>query len=343
MKRRWTVLSAAAVFLAMAGVVLFAPTGFVLWAPGTATVVLSPDDSIVEVGGQPLHSTGGRIVATSLDQSGPSARVALPSLVAFYLMANHDVLPRDAVYSPGQTPAEATAAAAAAAQTAADDSLAAAVRQSGVEVTERPMIDTVWPNGASNQLLFQGDLVMDIDNVPMGTPNDIKQYLARKQVGDQVVVSVLRDGDSLKVTIPKLAGSSGDPSVPSLGVTTVTGYSFPVEVGLTTPGPADPSQGLATALAVSAAMTGTKMGPDSTVAAVGLLSAAGEVTGVAGINEHAASAAGAGADMLILPEANCADLTAHFPGLRVVPVTTLEQALSVLAGAGQGDPDLPRC
>jgi PDZ domain-containing secreted protein len=163
-------------------------------------------------------------------------------------------------------------------------------------------------------------------------------------VGDQVVVTVLRNGTTHKITIAKLAGSSSDGTVPTLGAQIEQGYSYTPQIHLTLDiDQGDPSQGLALALATYELLTEVSLVSSDVVAAVGILSADGKVSAVAGINQHARSAWNAHAGVLVIPMANCSVFTDRYPGMTILAVETLDQALTALNDLAIPGSSLPHC
>jgi len=328
----------------MTAIVCVVPTDFVVWAPGESTDLLGVQSGVplIQVSEERDHAATGEILATSMVQTSQTARVTLPSVVINFFMTNHAVLPRDAVYSPGRTQTETTDSLRQEIESSREQAIAAGVRQAGIEVTERPKLLAVRQNGPSYNILFPGDFILAIDNVPMSSPADIPAYIrGNKSVGDQVVVTVLRPGDSepQAVTIPRLAGTSADGTIPTLGTTPGTGYLYYPTVSFTMDvDQGDPSQGLALALATFDLLTEDDNTAGQIVAATGVISFEGDVSRVSGINEHAMSAMSANASLLLIPRANCADLTQDFTGMDIVPVTTLRDAVNAVHQHGAGMP-----
>jgi len=332
----------------MAVIVGAAPTDFVVWAPGASTDLLGTQSgtALLEISDAQTHTASGEILATSMVQSSQTARVTLPSVVVNYLKGNHEVLPRDAVYSPGRTQTETIDSLRQEIESSREQAIASGVRQAGIEVVEHPKLLAVRQNGPSFNILFPGDFILAIDNVPMSTPIDILQYIrGQKAVGDQVVVTVLRPGTSepQAVTIPSLAGASTNNAIPTLGTTPGTGYIYSPQIAFTMDvDQGDPSQGLALALATFDLLTEDDDTAGQTVAAAGVISFEGDVSKVSGINEHALSAMNGHATLFLISQDNCADLTQEFSGMDIVPVATLQDAVDAVHNHSVGAP-LPRC
>jgi len=345
-KRIWTSITSAVVLVAMVAVIAVTPVNFVVWSPGPTAAFLGGAGATdwLRIADEPSASPSGHILATTMQQTSQSSTVTLGTVLIDYILSNHDVLPRDAVYSPGQTVAEAIDAHRQDVQLSRDQAMAAGVRQAGIEVIERPAITAVRQNGPAYTLLLPGDFIIAIDDTLMSTANDVRQYIRNKQVGDQVVVTVLRGQQQLKITIPKLAGSSTDGTIPTLGITGGTGYSYAVDLSFGMDVDAgDVSQGLPLALATYYLLTADSDIDGLRIAAAGAVSASGDVTSVPGINEHARSAWNAHADIFIIAKDNCPDISDRYAGMAVMPVSSLLDAVTALSDHSSTGAPLPAC
>jgi PDZ domain-containing protein len=299
----------------------------------------------MSITGVPSHSSSGKILATSMVQTGQTSTINLPELIINYLLPSRAVLPRDAVYSPGQSVEEALRVRRSDVETSREAALAAGVRQAGIKVSEGPKIVNVGPQGPAYQILEIGDFIVAIDDTPMSTAHDVRQYIRNnKQVGDQIVVTVLRNQETLVLSIPKLQGSSTDGTVPTMGTTVGTGYLYAPEIRFRVDVDSGaPSEGLALALTTYDMLTETDVIDGAIIAAAGRVAASGEVTPVVGISEHAHSAANARAELFFMPRLNCSDLHGDFTGMTIIPVESLTQVEDALKEYVQGGARIPRC
>ena len=91
-----------------------------------------------------------------------------------------------------------------------------------------------------------------------------------------------------------------------------------------------PSAGLIFALGLLAKLTPTDFIKGRSIAGTGTIDNFGAVGPIGGIDQKLIGARRAGAELFLAPEANCRDITRTPAGLKVVPVASLSQALSVL-------------
>lgn len=344
MKKMWTSISAAVVLVACVLVVSLAPTSYVLWSAGPAVNLVDAATGAppLTVEGRDVTRAHGGLFATSLSQSGPTDAVTLPQIIGDYFLPDHSVLPRDAVYASVNLSLQP--AASATVSSSMDTALAAGARQAGIDVKDYPIVTAVRQKSPANQVLLPADLIIAIDDKPMATADQVREYIRGRQVGDQSVVTVLRAGEKRVVTIDALVGSPTNGTVPSMGITVGTGYLY--SPALDTNGVdaafAGSAQGLAMALASYELLTDRDDLAGRAVAAVGQVSFGGEVSPVSAINEHVASARDAQADLVIIPRTNCSDLMDPTPDIPIVAVRSLAEAIAVLDG-GAGEQILPTC
>jgi PDZ domain-containing protein len=320
---------------------------YVVWEPGATTNLLGTTGSlrIVDIQGQEPAETTGKILATSMVQSSASSSITLPALIANYLRPNRSVMPADAVLTQGELRPEALDARRIETQASREQAMAAGVRVTGGKVVERPKIIAVRANGPAHNILYSGDFIRAIDDTPMSTENDVRLYLRNnKQVGGQAVVEVQRGSEVLIVTVAKLVGSPSDGTIASMGVTIGTGYLYQPSIKVNLPlDVSHPSQGLALGITTVDLLHNKDLTQGITLAAVGRVSSTGEVTRVAGINEHAQSAANQRATLFLIPIDNCLDISLAFPGMTIVPVSTLKEAVEVVDRWNDSTAEIPSC
>jgi PDZ domain-containing protein len=108
-----------------------------------------------------------------------------------------------------------------------------------------------------------------------------------------------------------------------------------------------PSAGLLFTLGIIDKVDGDGHGGDLTggriIAGTGTIDASGSVGAVGGVPMKELAAVRGGATAFIVPRAECSDATAELPGgLKLIPVTTLNGALSALSALRSGKPT-PQC
>jgi hypothetical protein len=84
-------------------------------------------------------------------------------------------------------------------------------------------VEGVIPNSAADGVLAEGDLLTTIDGGSISDADQLRAELAKKSVGDQIDVVVVRDGEDLSNEV-LLGANPDDPSRPMLGIMAETAY-----------------------------------------------------------------------------------------------------------------------
>jgi PDZ domain-containing protein len=109
-----------------------------------------------------------------------------------------------------------------------------------------------------------------------------------------------------------------------------TSARFPVDVDFNISGVGGPSAGMIFAVGIIEKLTEEDLVRGRNIAGTGTMSASGKVGGIGGIEEKMIGASRIGATLFLAPRENCPDIK-HVPdGLKVIPVSTLAEAIEVL-------------
>ncbi len=164
---------------------------------------------------------------------------------------------------------------------------------------------------------------------------------------------VLTYGASIIVKVatakaPANVASSGCPGVTGvdrsyLGVAVEDGFSYklPATVSINTASIGGPSAGLAMTLTLINELTRGSLTGHHVIAVTGTIDAQGNVGPVGGVEQKAVAVARAGASYFFVPDSGgdvAAARDARQTGLKIIPVTTLQQVLSELRSLGGAKP-----
>lgn len=346
-RQTWTALVSAAVFIGLAVLLVVVPVPFVTWGPGGTR------DTLGAAGGEPLiqvqdaatYPTTGRLDMTVVSVTAADARLSLPQALLAYWLPHHDTLPRSAVYAPGKSAEEVESEDADLMSTAQDDAVVAALRAAGQPVTPMPAVASVTVGGPAHELLLPGDLVVAVDGVTTPDRTAVQSAVRRHRPGDQVSFRVLRQRAETTVEVRTVA-SSTEAGVPVVGITLGPGYRYgpriSFDIGQRIGGP---SAGLVFALAIYDRITPGPLLEGRHVAGTGTITPSGDVGNIGGLQEKIAGAEDAGAEVFLVPAANCGDLAGLTSDMTLVRVATLQDAVDALRTLDQpgGAERLPRC
>lgn len=372
-RRRWLWGGVGLAVLAVLAGVLFIPTPYYLFQPGS----VRPAETRIDVSGAPSYTTDGDVMFTTVyvDQA------SLATLLRGVIDDAVEIRSEEDVYGP-----EGRDASRRANQQRMDLSKLIATKVAlqylgyPAEFTGRgARVLGVAEGGGSVGKLRVGDVITSVDGHDVRLPSDIQAGLRGKVPGDTVEVTARRgsgkdittvaesitlgsartedDAASTTTTRPpgsttsSTVGSDGaaaSPAEATPGVRPVLGISVepdapsvdsPVRVDIDSGDVTGPSAGLAWALAVVDRMTPESLTDGKEVAVTGEILPDGTVGPIGGIVQKVAAVKRAGVRTFLYPEATPDDEERQMRevaggGVRLVPVRTLDDAVVALHPGG---------
>lgn len=197
-----------------------------------------------------------------------------------------------------------------------------------------------------------GDVITAVDGTPVTSAKDLTQVLDRYHSGQAITMSVRLGGNGPPRPVPVTLRATrvdlgfGQYTTLNLGIEPEdqVDYRYPIPVNINVTNIGGPSAGLAMTLGVMDALTDGAITGGHTVAATGTIAADGDVGPVGGVAQKTVAVENAGASIFLVPKGDGnygAALSKDRPGLKVYEVTTLNQALAVLAAHGGHIPAAP--
>ena len=199
------------------------------------------------------------------------------------------------------------------------------VEDEGAEVT------TVLPDRPADGILQVGDIVIGAAGTPVRRARQLQAALAGVRPGEEVGLTIVRDGEELKVTVGTMP-SEQDPNRAVMGVLIeqAATFDFPLEVEIDAGDIGGPSAGLAFALGITDEL-GDELTCGRRITVTGELDLEGNVGPIGGVKQKAIGADQSGADIFVVPEGNAAEAREHAPEeLEVIPVSTYAEAVDAL-------------
>lgn len=91
--------------MALIGTAVFAPLPFSVAQPGMTANVLGDNQGtpVITIAGAPTRTTSGQLRMTTIEATGPDARVSLSDVIGNWFRTDRAVMPRDAVYPSGDS------------------------------------------------------------------------------------------------------------------------------------------------------------------------------------------------------------------------------------------------
>lgn len=323
--RRW--LGWLVPALALGAALAFLPLPVYAIGPGSAVEVVP----LIRVSGRPEHRPGGRLILTTIS----FRRLSPLGLLAAWLDPAWSVVPREELFAPGETEREEERRSRSEMdQSKVDAAAVVLARVAGYPEEHRPgaLVEGVTPGCPAARELAPGDVIVEVDGVRVRDREDASRAIRAAAPGEPIPFAARSGGELRRFTLARVRCVPGER--PVVGVVLIENLPFTVRMAS---GPiGGPSAGLAWALGLYDLLTPGDLAEGRVVAATGTIDLEGNVGGVGGIAEKARAAAQAGADLFLVPRADLAEArAAGVEGVRLVPVSTFDEAVAVLEG-GEG-------
>ncbi len=321
--------SVAVVAAAVIGIAWFGPSRDYLYVPNKATPVASK----VTVEGEKVHAPGpGALyyVDVSIRRATWAER-----LIAAVRPDGSSLVPRADVVPPGQSFEDRHQDGLR--EMARSEKVAAAValEKAGFKVkssNKGALVEAVASDAPAATKLDEGDVIVVARGKPILTPTELRAAFTGVRPGDDVVLRVRRDGRLKTVTVRTVESpSEKGRAIIGIRVAQAADIKLPVKVNIDLGQVGGPSAGLPFALDVLQEL-GTNVDHGLKVVATGEMELDGTVAPIGGVKQKTYGARRAGADVFLVPAGeNAAEARRYAGNLRIIPVTSFQQALSSLS------------
>jgi PDZ domain-containing protein len=322
----WGIATVAAAAIAFAW---FAPSNDYLYVPNRATPV---GDKVTVEGERSGGEDGGAIYYVDVNVRSATW---IESLLPFTRPDGASLVPRDEVVPPGSSFEDRRAEGLREMARSEETAAAVALKQAGYSVKATPRgatVDGVATDAPAAKVLRAGDVIIGVGDTNVVTPIALRRSFTDVRPGDEIVLRIRRDGVVKKVTV-KTIESPREPGKAIIGirVSQDAKITLPLKVDINLGGVGGPSAGLPFALDVLQEL-GTNVDHGKRVVATGEIGLDGSVGPIGGVKQKTYGARKAGADVFLVPAGENATEARRYAGnLRIIPVTSFQQALSALA------------
>jgi Lon-like protease len=335
----WLSIPAVIIVLLVLAVVISSRINMNYYAvqPGTAQSV----QQFITVPAGKAHHVARPVKLTDVNLS----RVSALTYWYFKLDSNTVLQPLESV-TGGTPPSELDAQGTLEMSQAEAQAKAAALRRLGYTVPATAggaVLFAVWNGTPAFGVLHVGDVVTAVDGVPTLTATSLSTTLKKYHSGQTVTLSVKKGGSgkpqpiSITLRTSRVDLGGGHKGTATLGIESQdqVNYSFPFPVSIDVTNIGGPSAGLAMTLGVIDTLSGGNLTGNRTVAATGTMDDQGNVGDVGGVAQKTIAVEQSGATVfLVPPQEYKVALSKKTPGLQIYAVSTLNQALNVLAAHG---------
>ena len=299
------------------------------YLPGPAPTV----DELIDVGGTRTYSSEGsfRLTTVSVD-----TQVTFAEWVASGFDPDTTVVNRDAV-TGGQSLSQLQKQQESQMNQSNRSAKEVALSALGIATPQGKgtRVVATLPDTPARGVLQKGDVILEIDGERIGTVCDAGREIAEHEIGDEIELTVRRDGTKKTLTVGTKANPQ-DPEAPFIGIAMEeVDYSFEPGVDIRfDPGEiAGPSAGLMFALEIYDRLTPDDLTNGRDIAGTGEIGCDGGVGPIGGIEQKVAGAEREGAEIFLAPTLNFPDAKkAAGDDIEVVSVSTFSDAIEYLEG-----------
>ncbi|CAN5693649.1 PDZ domain-containing protein [soil metagenome] len=329
----WTLTVGAAllVVLAVGGAAL--PVPYVALGPGPTYNTLDSIDGrqiITVTGREPNASTGNLSLTTVAVSDG----LELFRAIEGWIDPDESVVPREEIYPPDQTDEEIDEANRQDFLNSQDSAAAAALEHLGYPM--KVVVAEVPEDSPATDVLQPNDAIEGVNGTTITDPDSLIAVLQALEPGDEASVEYSRLGDRRTGTVTTTTAQDRDGAALGIAIGYERKAPFDVEINVANVG--GPSAGLMLTLGILDLVGRSDLVEGLFVAGTGTITAEGEVGPIGGIRLKTIAAQDLGADAFLVPAANCEEAPENPPpGLPLVSVSTLDEALDALAALRAGE------
>ena len=344
---------AVPLLLGLIAVAVFVPVPFASYHPGPTFDVLGETDGqeIIQVSGAKTYRDDGEIRMTTVSVSQEGVEKNIFEVMGDWIDPDSAVYPYDVVHPPGTTKEQEEVQGQVQMVSSQDNAIAAALRELDYEVTPALEVLSITPGTPADGALAVRDIFVSVDGVPITADEAGQEALLdaiqSAEDGQKLSFVVLRDGKEVTVPVETEEVTDADGTTRrQIGIQLGLGFIFPFSVTVNIDDNiGGPSAGLIFALSIYDTLTPGSLTDGEGIAGTGELDSEGNVGPIGGIQQKIAAARETGAELFLVPSANCPDaLGANNGDMRLVRATTFEETLDAVEDwVEDEDADLPSC
>jgi PDZ domain-containing protein len=203
-----------------------------------------------------------------------------------------DVVPREAVYTPGKSEREIIQENATEMDQSGIEGAIAAYRELGMlGPPEGVLILATRAGTPAAGVLKAADVLVALDGQPVTNTEELHAVVARHKIGDEVKVTFGREGRQEEGALRLIASPDDEKKrTPVIGVTVITKFKVPYEVKLDPGNIGGPSAGLMFSLSIVDRLKPEDLTHGFTIAGTGTIDAGGTVGAVGGVAQKVEAA-----------------------------------------------------
>lgn len=312
---------------------LVAAAALALWILPTESYIFLPNEAhpvapLVQVKGGRDPKDGGIYFVDVLVRKATLVERLFPSL-----RDGATVVPAEQVRPPGVNEDQRRREELQEMQMSQRVAAAVALRELGYKVVAKPIgarIEFVDPEAPAAGKLRSGDMVTSAGGERVSGPAGLRRAIRESGTARDVLLVVKRDDKRLELRVRPTRGEQGTPMIGVI-VSQAADIELPVPVKIDTENVGGPSAGLAFALDLLEEL-GRDVDRGNRIAVTGALELDGTVGEIGGVKQKTIGVERAGIKVFLVPAGdNAAEARRYADGIRIVPVSSFQQALRTLA------------
>jgi PDZ domain-containing protein len=346
MSRRSLTLLIASVGTAVAiAVSVLVPVPYVILGPGPTLNTLGKDSSgqpLITISGRASYPTTGHLNLVTVSYQGCAGnRFNIFTALVAWLNPHQAVVPEGEICPAGQTQKQTQEQDTQEMTSSQSTATAAALTQLHIPYSTEVVVAHPQKGFPAYGVLKAGDVITKVDGQPVTSQGGLTTLIHARPAGSTLTLTITRDGQSRQVQV----GTRQSGGHPVMGVEITEQYKFPFQVKISVGDIGGPSAGMMFSLGIIDKLTKLDLTAGRFIAGTGEIEPSGKVDPIGGIQQKMVGARNAGATIFLTPAANCADTKGAVPaGMRLVKVSTLNQAVTYLEALKSGHPDsVPSC
>lgn len=344
--------------LLCAGVLIRVPYAEMSPGPTVNTLAEHDGEPVLQIAGRKTYPTDGHLNMTTVRVTSADYRMNLVEAVYGWLAHDDKVVPHDTLYPDGKTEEQSTQENAEEFNQSQESAKVAALEALHIPVRSWVIVSTVVKGSPAEGKLHAGDVIKAVDGSAVKEPGDVAKLVTRHKPGQDVVFTIVPAKEQAaaekanrtatttqKVTITTAKSDDSGARRAVVGISAGTDHTFPFSIDIKLADVGGPSAGLMFALGIYDKLTPGSLTGGAFVAGTGTIDDEGKVGPIGGIELKTVGARSKGARYFLTPADNCAAAAKDTPsGLRLVKVSTIDDALDALKDIRSGDTDaLPKC
>lgn len=340
-----------ALMIVLAGMLI--PSPYIIEKPGPVVntlgeiVIDGETQPVIRIDGEAPHSDGELNLLTVSVVGSPDNRLGWFEIVPALFNRTQNIVRMERFFAPGQSSEDRQEANQAMMQNSQTTAIVAALRELGEPVDVTVTVVEVGENTPADGVFAADDVITQVNGLEVQSMSEVRDLVAQNPEDQSITLTVERDGETTQLTATPEWIEQQDRGL--LGIIMTSDATFDEDIAFDVDRIGGPSAGMIFSLAIVEELTEGSLIGDTAVSGTGTVDDGGNIGGIGGLPQKMWAALGAGTELFLMPVQNCADvpedLPERAPGMEIVPIETLHEAVEAIRNHGEGTPNpgLERC